>query len=46
MVTTIDIYESAVIRLTATELMLGDLPEVTAEWGELPEGERAAWSIE
>jgi hypothetical protein len=32
--------------LTTAELMLGDLPEVAAEWNALGEGERAAWSIE
>ncbi len=46
MVATTDILERTVIRLDTTELMLDDFPEVAAEWEQLPEGERAAWSID
>jgi hypothetical protein len=46
MVATTDTIERAVVRRTTAGLMLGDLPEIAAEWDTLPEGERAAWSIE
>ena len=46
MVATTDTIERALVRLSTTELMLGDLPEVAAEWDSLAEGERASWSIE
>lgn len=32
--------------LEAAELMLGDLPEVVAEWPRLSDGERASWSLD
>jgi hypothetical protein len=32
--------------LNTVELMLGDLSDVVAEWEQLPEGERVAWSID
>jgi hypothetical protein len=46
MVATTDTLERAMIRLSSTELMLGDLQDVAAEWDTLSKGERAAWSIE
>ena len=46
MVATTDTIERAITRLTTTELMLGDLLDIAAEWESLAEGERVAWSIE
>ena len=34
------------IELKSLRLMLGDLPEVAAEWPELGDGERASWSLD
>lgn len=31
-------------HLRSLELMLGDLPEVASEWGEISDGERESWS--
>lgn len=33
-------------ELASLELMLGDLPEIAAEWASLGEGERVSWSLD
>lgn len=34
------------IGLKSLELMLGDLTEVSQQWGSLSDGERASWSLD
>jgi len=41
MVTTTDM-----MTLDTAALMVADLPEVIAEWAQLPEGERASWGAD
>lgn len=51
MATTTEAQQRAALKLHTIELMVDDLPEVAAEWGELPWGEAAtdeqlSWSID
>ena len=41
-----DAQQYAMSALVTIGLMLRDLPEVANEWEKIPEGERAAWSID
>lgn len=44
MATTAGERQRALIYLRSLELMLGDLPEVAAEWPTIPDVERESWS--
>jgi hypothetical protein len=46
MATTTETQQRAVTALRTVELMLGDLPEVAAEWEQLDGGEREGWSLD
>ena len=46
MATTADTHERALMYLRTVELMVGDLPEVAAEWSGLADGERHGWSLD
>lgn len=46
MAATTEAWKRAEHDLTAANLMLGDLPEVAAEWAHLPAVERASWSMD
>jgi hypothetical protein len=46
MVARTNTHERIDIQLRAIEAALADLPEIVEEWEELPDGERASWSLD
>lgn len=46
MATTTSVQERAELNLKMIGLMLGDLPEIAAEWDQIGEGERVSWSMD
>ena len=46
MATTADTHRRTLMSLRTIELMVGDLPEVAAEWDDLPIDERMSWSLD
>ncbi len=46
MATTTDVHRRAELNLETIGLMLGDLPEISAEGGDLSSDERISWSLD
>lgn len=46
MATTTEAQQRAALNLKTISSMLDDLPEMVAEWEEVGEGERVAWTID